>query len=153
MLCRQFARSGETKESVSNDDGDGNKNGKKPMGLDWHNNNFARRSRYLYIFLPSLRDSNVQLPIFMFYWGRKHKKEMSDPLFVHGFMTKSEINTFTFCTNIFGQFCYISIINYLVKETEQEESPAGFFWTLCFANCDKPAPLKILIGQFLFAGD
>ena len=29
MLCRQFARSGETKESVSNDDGDGNKNGKK----------------------------------------------------------------------------------------------------------------------------
>ena len=29
MLCRQFAQSGETKESVSNDDGDGNKNGKK----------------------------------------------------------------------------------------------------------------------------
>ena len=46
MLCRQFARSGETKESVSNDDGDGNKNGKKAMG---YNNNFARRSRYLYI--------------------------------------------------------------------------------------------------------
>ena len=45
MLCRQFAGSGETNESVSNDDGDGNKNGKKAMGLDWHNNNFARRSR------------------------------------------------------------------------------------------------------------
>ena len=29
MLCRQFAQSGETKESVTNDDGDGNKNGKK----------------------------------------------------------------------------------------------------------------------------
>ena len=153
MLCRQFARSGETKESVSNDDGDGNKNGKKAMGLDWHNNNFARRSRYLYISLPSLHDDNVQLPIFTFYWGRKHKKEMSDPLFVHVFMTKSEINTFTFCTNIFGQFCYISILNYLVKETEQEESLAGVFWTLCFTNCDKPAPAKILIGQFLFAGD
>ena len=153
MLCRQFARSGETKESVSNDDGDGNKNGKKAMGFDWHNNNFARRSRYLYISLPSLHDSNVQLPIFMFCWGRKHKKEMSDPLFVHVFMTKSEINTFTFCTNIFGQFCYISILNYLVKETEQEESLAGVFWTFRFTNCDKPAPPKILIGQFLFAGD
>ena len=101
MLCRQFARSGETNESVSNDDGDGNKNGKKPMGLDWHNNNCARTSRYLYISLPSLHDSNVQLPIFTFYWGRKHKKEMSYPLFVHVFMTKPEIITFTFGTNIF----------------------------------------------------
>ena len=52
---------------------------------------------------------------------------MSDPLFVHVFMTKSEINNFTFCTNIFGQFSYISILNYLVKEPEQEESLAGFF--------------------------
>ena len=101
MLCRQFARLGETKESVSNDDGDGNKNGKKAMGLDSHNNNFARRSRYLYISLPSLHDYNVQLPIFTFYWGPRHKKEMSDPLFVHVFMTKPEIITFTFCTNIF----------------------------------------------------
>ena len=30
---------------------------------------------------------------------------MSDPLFVRAFMTKSEINTFTFGTNIFGKFC------------------------------------------------
>ena len=67
MLCRQFARSGETKESVSNDDGDGNKNGKKAIGLDWHNNNFARRSRYLYISLPSLHDYDVKRPIFTFY--------------------------------------------------------------------------------------
>ena len=34
MLCRQFARSGEVIESVSNDDGDGNKNGKKVIGLE-----------------------------------------------------------------------------------------------------------------------
>ena len=33
--------------SVSNDDGDGNENGKKARGLDWqHNNNFARASLY-----------------------------------------------------------------------------------------------------------
>ena len=43
---------------------------------------------------------------------------MSYTLFIHVFMTKSEINTFTFCTNIFGQFSYISIFNYLVKETD-----------------------------------
>ena len=66
MLCRQLARSDETKESVSNDDGDGNKNGKKAMGLDWQNNNFARRSRYLYSSLPPRHDYNVKLPIFTF---------------------------------------------------------------------------------------
>ena len=32
--------------SLSNDDGiDGNENGKKPIGLYWQNNNFARASR------------------------------------------------------------------------------------------------------------
>ena len=51
---------------------------------------------------------------------------MSDPLIVYVFTTKSEINTFTFCTNIFGQVCYISILNYLFKETEQEENFACF---------------------------
>ena len=30
---------------LSNDDGDGNENGKKAIGLDWQNNNFARASR------------------------------------------------------------------------------------------------------------
>ena len=43
---------------------------------------------------------------------------MSDALFVHAFMTESEINTFTFCSTIFGQFCYISILNYLVKKQD-----------------------------------
>ena len=30
--------------SLSNDDGDVNENGKKAIGLDWQNNNFARAS-------------------------------------------------------------------------------------------------------------
>ena len=38
-------------ESLSNDDGDGNENGKKAIGLDWLNNNFARASRFLEHFL------------------------------------------------------------------------------------------------------
>ena len=32
--------------SLSKDDGDGNENGKKAIGLDWQNNNFARASRF-----------------------------------------------------------------------------------------------------------
>ena len=32
---------------LSNDDGDGNENGKKPIGLDQQNNNIARASRFL----------------------------------------------------------------------------------------------------------
>ena len=35
-----------TIETMSNDDGDGNENGKKAKGLDWQNNNFARASRF-----------------------------------------------------------------------------------------------------------
>ena len=37
--------------SLSNDDGDGNENGKKAIGLDWQNNNFARASRFFVYFL------------------------------------------------------------------------------------------------------
>ena len=37
--------------SLSNDDGDGNKNGKKAMGLDWQNNNFSRASGFSVYFL------------------------------------------------------------------------------------------------------
>ena len=32
--------------SLSNDDRDGRENGKKTIGLDWHNNNFARTLRF-----------------------------------------------------------------------------------------------------------
>ena len=40
-----------TKGSLSNDDGDGNENGKKTTGLDKQNNNFARASRFFVHFL------------------------------------------------------------------------------------------------------
>ena len=57
--------------SFSKDDGDGNEDGKKPTGLDWQNNNFARAARFLYIPLPSLYDYNVEVPNFTFC--REHK--------------------------------------------------------------------------------
>ena len=72
-------RRGETKiltnliGSLSNDDGDGNENGKKAIGLDKQNNNFARAARFLYISLPSLHDYNVKVPNFRFCRGREHK--------------------------------------------------------------------------------
>ena len=60
--------------SLSNDDGDGNEDGRKATGLDWQNNNFARASRFLYISLsPLLHDYNAKVPYFTFGRGREHK--------------------------------------------------------------------------------
>ena len=52
---------------LGNDNGDGNENGKKAIGLDKPNNN-----AFLYISLLSLRDNNVKLPIFTFCGGHGH---------------------------------------------------------------------------------
>ena len=50
--------------SLSNDDGDGNENGKKVIGLDKQNNNFARDHAFLHISYPSLHDCDMKLPNF-----------------------------------------------------------------------------------------
>ena len=50
-------------ESLSNDDGEGNENVKKAIGLDLQNNNFAGALRFfvhMYIPLPSLHDHDVK---------------------------------------------------------------------------------------------
>ena len=52
--------------SLNNYEGEGNEDGKKAIGLDKQNNNFARASRFLYISLPSLYDYNVKVPNFTF---------------------------------------------------------------------------------------
>ena len=51
--------------SLSNDDGDGNENGKKAMGL-------ACATPFLCISLPSLHDYDVEVPSFTFFEGRGH---------------------------------------------------------------------------------
>ena len=48
--------------NLSNDDGDGNEDGKKAIELDWQNNNFTRPS-HLYISLPSLHDYIMKLSV------------------------------------------------------------------------------------------
>ena len=57
---RDISRTG----SLSNDDGDGNENGKKAIGSDWQNNHTS---------LPSLHDYNVKVPNLTFCRGREHK--------------------------------------------------------------------------------
>ena len=52
--------------SLNNYEGDGNEDGKKAIGLNKQNNNFARASRFLHISLPSLYDYNVKVPNFTF---------------------------------------------------------------------------------------
>ena len=63
-------------ESLSNDEGEGNENGKKKekkkTGLDLQNKT-NKLHVFLYISLSSLRDYHVKLPHFTFCRGRKHK--------------------------------------------------------------------------------
>ena len=53
-------------ESVSNDDGDGNENGKKAIDLFSKTTTLHVQHSFLYISLPSLRDYDVKMPNFSF---------------------------------------------------------------------------------------
>ena len=59
--------------SLSNDDGDVNKNGKKAIGLDWQTTTLYVYHAFLYISLPSLHYYDVKMPIFTFCEGRERK--------------------------------------------------------------------------------
>ena len=59
--------------SLSNDDADGNENGKKAIGLISKKTTFHVHHAFLYISLPSLPDYNVKVPEFTFCRGREHK--------------------------------------------------------------------------------
>ena len=60
-------------ESLRNDDGDGNENGKKAAGLHKQNNNFARASRFFVHLSAVVDDYNEKLPNFAFCRGREQK--------------------------------------------------------------------------------
>ena len=59
--------------SLTNDDGDGNENGKKAVGLDKQNNYFARVSRFFVHFSAVFAQLNVKLPNFTFSRRREQK--------------------------------------------------------------------------------
>ena len=57
--------------SFSNDDGDGNEDVKKAIGLLRKTTTLHVHHAFLYISLPSLHDSDVKMPNCKFYRGRK----------------------------------------------------------------------------------
>ena len=57
--------------SFSNDDGDGNEDVKKTIGLLSKTTNLHVHHAFLYISLPSLDDYDVKMPNGNFYGGRK----------------------------------------------------------------------------------
>ena len=57
--------------SFSNDDGDGNENVKKAIGLLSKTTTLHVHHAFLYISLPLLHDYDVKMPSFTFYGGRK----------------------------------------------------------------------------------
>ena len=59
--------------SLSNDDGDVNENGKKAIGLDWQNNNFARASRFFVHFFVVTARLRREMPNFTFCGKREDK--------------------------------------------------------------------------------
>ena len=62
------------KGSLSNDNGDGNMNGKKAIGLDWQTTTILHvHHAFLFISLPSLHDYDVKLPDLPFCGGREKK--------------------------------------------------------------------------------
>ena len=78
------------------------------------------------------------------------KRGMSQPIICSYFMTESEISISTFCTNIFGQFCYISFLTiWFQKKKNRARGKAcrSFLNTegFRFTGCDKATPQTILI--------
>ena len=57
--------------SFSNDDGDGNENVKKAIGLLSKTTSLHVHHAFLYISLPLLHDYDLKMPSFTFYGGRK----------------------------------------------------------------------------------
>ena len=57
--------------SFSNDDGEGNENGKKTIDLMSKTTTLHVHHTFLYISLPSLHDYDVKMPNFTFYGERK----------------------------------------------------------------------------------
>ena len=73
--CRSIERNKDQniKGSFSNDDGDGNENNKKTIGLISKTITQQVHHAFLYISLPSLHNYDVKFPKATFYEGHRHK--------------------------------------------------------------------------------
>ena len=78
--------------SFSNDDGDGNENVKKAIGLLSKTTSLHVHHAFLYISLPLLHDYDVKMPSFTFYGGRKTRDDKLFFLFLN-LSAPKEINS------------------------------------------------------------
>ena len=54
--------------SLSDDEGDGNENGRNAIGLNWQNNNFARSSRFFVLFFAVVEHLQRETSYFHVLW-------------------------------------------------------------------------------------
>ena len=86
--------------SLCNDDGDLNENGKKAIGLDWQDNNFARVSRFFCTFLCRHCTTTmwtVLIPPFLEYVNTRPRLSFSFPELRYNLL---EFNSRNYCRHL-----------------------------------------------------
>ena len=103
----------------SNDDGDGNENVKKTIGLFSKTTSLHTHHACLYISLPLLHDYDVKMPCFTFYGGRK----TSDDKLLFFFLNLSTVPK----KSTPGKLAYISYFQQIeINATKLEKTPIHF---------------------------
>ena len=105
--------------SFSNDDGDGNENVKKAIGLLTKTTSLHADHAFLYISLPSLHDYDVKMPSFTFYGGRKPSDDKLFFLFLNLSAVPKKSTP--------GKLAYISYFQRIeINATKLEKTPISF---------------------------
>ena len=120
--------------SFSNDDGDGNENVKKVIGLLSKTTTLHVHHAFLYISLPLLHDYDVKMPSFTFYGGRK----TSDDKLFFLFLNLSAVPK----KSTPGKLAYISYFQRIeISATRLEKTPIHFksdiFAAVTLCRCQK----------------
>ena len=122
--------------SFSNDDGDGNENVKKAIGLLSKTTSLHVHHAFLYISLPLLHDYDVKMPSFTFYGGRK----TSDDKLFFLFLNLSAVPK----KSTSGKLAYISYFQRIeVNATKLEKRQ--FILKVMFSVL---SPLSMLVPSF-----
>ena len=121
--------------SLSNDDGNGNENVKKAIGLLSKTTSLHVRHAFLYISLPLLHDYDVKMPSFTFYGGRK----ASDDKLFFLFLNLSAVPK----KSAPGKLAYISYFQRIeINATRLEKTPIHFksdvFAAVTFVDAKSP---------------
>ena len=85
MLLQRTAMVAKKLGTLRSDDGDGNRNSSKAIGLITKTTILHVHHAFLYISLPSLRDYDVKMPNFTLYSGRTQATTKFLPLSALGY--------------------------------------------------------------------